>query len=230
MSPTVIVNAEPDSPQSQARETPAPGATERANSVENWLGKHLNAVALAVVAAGFVWRMLVAGRSYFNPDELLHYLMINQPSAWLAYKASLTNAHPPLIYAFPLPPPFSEPVRIGAAHAFRAFWKSALLGPLQMDWHCFGEGSWLDCPGRGHILPGYHFPLRRGARVRSVAILHDYGHVFSRAGISGASLSQECGDFRYSFIWRFSPTTRRYSSLWQLAFMRWRVSRITSPS
>jgi len=100
VSPTVIVNAEPNSPQSRERETPAPGATERANPVESWLEKHLDAVALGVVAAGFIWRMVVAGRSYFNPDELLHYLMINQPSAWLAYQASLTNAHPPLIYAF----------------------------------------------------------------------------------------------------------------------------------
>lgn len=95
----MIVNAEPDSPQSPAREMPEPGATERGNAVENWLGRHLDAVALGVVAVGFVWRMRVAGRSYFNPDELLHYLMINQPSAWLAYKASLNNAHPPLIYA-----------------------------------------------------------------------------------------------------------------------------------
>ena len=43
-------------------------------------------------------RVLAATRSYLNPDEALHYLLLNQPSAFLAYKASLTNAHPPLIY------------------------------------------------------------------------------------------------------------------------------------
>ncbi len=52
----------------------------------------------AVVAAGFVLRVIVASRTYLNPDEALHYLLLNQPTAFLAYKASLTNAHPPLIY------------------------------------------------------------------------------------------------------------------------------------
>jgi hypothetical protein len=50
------------------------------------------------VAAGFVLRIYAATRSYLNPDEALHYLLLNQASALLAYKASLTNAHPPLIY------------------------------------------------------------------------------------------------------------------------------------
>ena len=55
-------------------------------------------LALGVVAAGFVVRLYVASRTYLNPDEALHYLLLNQTSAYLAYKASLTNAHPPLIY------------------------------------------------------------------------------------------------------------------------------------
>ena len=42
--------------------------------------------------------LFAATRSYLNPDEALHYLLLNQSSAFLAYKASLTNAHPPLIY------------------------------------------------------------------------------------------------------------------------------------
>ena len=66
--------------------------------VDHWLLHHFNAVALAVLAAGFGLRLFVATRTYLNPDEALHYLMVNQHSAWLAYKASLTNAHPPLIY------------------------------------------------------------------------------------------------------------------------------------
>jgi hypothetical protein len=70
----------------------APGAFER------WLDAHLNAVAILVIAAGFAVRLYVAARSYLNPDEALHYLLINQPSAFLAYKASLTNAHPPLLF------------------------------------------------------------------------------------------------------------------------------------
>lgn len=65
---------------------------------QGWLHNHLNAVAAAVTIAGSALRIWVAGRTYLNPDEALHYLIINQPSLWLAYKASLTNAHPPLIY------------------------------------------------------------------------------------------------------------------------------------
>ncbi len=73
---------------------PAP----RATGVEGWMVEHLDHLAFVVVAAGFVLRVLAAMRSYLNPDEALHYLLLNQPSAFLAYKASLTNAHPPLIY------------------------------------------------------------------------------------------------------------------------------------
>ena len=67
-------------------------------SFEGWLLKHLDFLAMAVVGAGFALRIFSATRSYLNPDEALHYLLLNQPSAFLAYKASLTNAHPPLIY------------------------------------------------------------------------------------------------------------------------------------
>jgi hypothetical protein len=66
--------------------------------LERWLINHTNALALAVVAAGFGLRIFAATRSYLNPDEALHYLLLNQSSVFLAYKASLTNAHPPLIY------------------------------------------------------------------------------------------------------------------------------------
>jgi hypothetical protein len=65
---------------------------------ENWLETHLNALALVAIAAGLGIRIYVAGRSYLNPDEALHFLLINQRSLWSAYQASLTNAHPPLIY------------------------------------------------------------------------------------------------------------------------------------
>jgi hypothetical protein len=70
----------------------------RAGFLEHWLLIHSNALALAVVAAGFGLRIFAATRSYLNPDEALHYLLLNQSSVFLAYKASLSNAHPPLIY------------------------------------------------------------------------------------------------------------------------------------
>lgn len=73
-------------------------SNRRASSSDGWILQHLDAIALGVVAAGFVIRIFAATRSYLNPDEALHYLLLNQSSAFLAYKASLTNAHPPLIY------------------------------------------------------------------------------------------------------------------------------------
>jgi hypothetical protein len=73
-------------------------AADCAGVIERWLHEHLTMVALAVTAGGFLARIVTAGRSYFNPDEALHYFLFNQSSLLLAYKASLTNAHPPLIY------------------------------------------------------------------------------------------------------------------------------------
>ncbi len=98
MNPVIEVNAGPDSPQEIAAGLPEPRETNREAVVERWLRERLNVIALAVVAAGFVVRVLDAARSYLNPDEALHYLLLNQASIFQAYKASLTNAHPPLLY------------------------------------------------------------------------------------------------------------------------------------
>ena len=75
-----------------------PGPLSGKRSIERWLDGHLDGLALAVVAAGFVIRLYEATRSYLNPDEALHYLLLNQATVSEAYKFSLTNAHPPLIY------------------------------------------------------------------------------------------------------------------------------------
>ena len=98
MSRIVATGKELESP----REVP-PGAREldaieRESFVERWLQHHLNAVAVIVVAAAFVMRLVIASRSFLNPDEALHYLLFDQQSAFLAYKASLSNAHPPLVF------------------------------------------------------------------------------------------------------------------------------------
>jgi dolichyl-phosphate-mannose-protein mannosyltransferase len=79
--------------------TPRQKAARSGRFIENWLHAHLNITAIAIAVAAFVARIALAGRTYFNPDEALHYLLMNEPSFLLAYKASLTNAHPPLIYA-----------------------------------------------------------------------------------------------------------------------------------
>lgn len=98
MSSGVVAHAEPPSPQDAAVGLPEHGVTNHDGVIEKWLHEHLNLVASAVVAAGFVVRVFIAGTRYLNPDEALHYLLINQPSAFLAYKASLSNAHPPLLF------------------------------------------------------------------------------------------------------------------------------------
>ncbi|MEO0026622.1 MAG: hypothetical protein ABIK54_07695, partial [candidate division WOR-3 bacterium] len=57
-----------------------------------------DAVALMVVLAGLLLRVLTARGSWFNPDEALNYLIANQPNLPAVYRASLTNPHPPLYF------------------------------------------------------------------------------------------------------------------------------------
>src|SRR5467141_2275935 len=52
---------------------------------------------LFVLIAAFGARLIQAKEYFLNPDEALHYLSASQPSVDLAYKAALTNAHPPLL-------------------------------------------------------------------------------------------------------------------------------------
>lgn len=98
MNSVEVANPEPVSPPDAAPAAAGRDASIRAGAGEWWLGAHLNLLALAVVAAGFVMRVVVAARGFLNPDEALHYLLIHRASLLLAYKASLTNAHPPLLY------------------------------------------------------------------------------------------------------------------------------------
>lgn len=74
------------------------GDAARPNSIERRPGARLDAAAIALLAAGMGFRAYAAWGTYLNPDEALHFLIGHQPTAWLAYKASLTNAHPPLIF------------------------------------------------------------------------------------------------------------------------------------
>lgn len=45
-------------------------------------------------------RLRLAWLTFLNPDEALHYFLSHQPSLKLAYDASLTTAHPPLMILF----------------------------------------------------------------------------------------------------------------------------------
>jgi hypothetical protein len=98
MSPGGVIHAEEEARHDVGPEIVKGDSIPCGGFLERRLFHHSDALALAVVAAGFGLRIFAATRSYLNPDEALHYLLLNQSSVLLAYKASLSNAHPPLIY------------------------------------------------------------------------------------------------------------------------------------
>lgn len=70
----------------------------------NWLveldshfEEHCTPIVAAVIALGLIWRLWLAQATFFNTDEAWHYSLSTRSSAWLAYKASLTISHPPLL-------------------------------------------------------------------------------------------------------------------------------------
>lgn len=62
-----------------------------------WLERHTNGIAALLLAGGFVARIQSASGTFLNPDEAQHFLVANRASLALAYKSSLTLAHPPLL-------------------------------------------------------------------------------------------------------------------------------------
>ena len=64
---------------------------------DRWFEAHLELIAILVLTAAFLVRLRTAWGTFLNPDEALHFLLANQSTRLLAYKASLTNAHPPLL-------------------------------------------------------------------------------------------------------------------------------------
>src|SRR5947209_6760590 len=54
-------------------------------------------LAPTVTGTAFLARLIPASRYFLNPDEALHNLLASQSSLSLAYRAALTNAHPPLL-------------------------------------------------------------------------------------------------------------------------------------
>lgn len=53
-----------------------------------------------LIVAGLFLRLRLAWLTFLNPDEALHFFLAHQPSLRLAYQASLTTAHPPLMILF----------------------------------------------------------------------------------------------------------------------------------
>ena len=53
--------------------------------------------AFVLLTVGLLLRLRLAWLTFLNPDEALHFFLAHQPSLRLAYGASLTTAHPPLM-------------------------------------------------------------------------------------------------------------------------------------
>ncbi|MGA8502873.1 MAG: glycosyltransferase family 39 protein [Candidatus Sulfotelmatobacter sp.] len=68
--------------------------TENTN---HWSQRRADAAALFITLLGLLARLWAAHGTFLNPDEALHFRLANQTSLALAYKASLTAAHPPLL-------------------------------------------------------------------------------------------------------------------------------------
>ncbi len=98
MNSGTVINSEIESPHDIVTGIPEHSVTSGGDFLEGWLSARMHLIALGVIAAGFLIRVVAAARSFLNPDEALHYIILNQRSALWAYRISLTNAHPPLIY------------------------------------------------------------------------------------------------------------------------------------
>lgn len=80
----------------------SPAPTSSANPswldrLESGLQHYSGSLALCLIFTGFVWRLWLAHATFFNTDEAWHYWLGNCDSLWMAYKASLTINHPPLL-------------------------------------------------------------------------------------------------------------------------------------
>jgi hypothetical protein len=62
-----------------------------------WLETHSDFAAIVIIGIGLVARLKAASGTFLNPDEALHFFIANRPSWALAYKASLSTAHSPLL-------------------------------------------------------------------------------------------------------------------------------------
>jgi hypothetical protein len=80
---------------------PEPQKGERRNllpHLDAWCLARLDLLAVLVLVIGLILRLVKAANGYLNPDEALQYLIAHQANLAATYQASLTNAHPPLLF------------------------------------------------------------------------------------------------------------------------------------
>lgn len=66
--------------------------------MDAWLESHVELLAMVALGVGLIVRIVIARGRYLIGDEVLDYMLVNRQSALEAYRASLSNAHPPLFY------------------------------------------------------------------------------------------------------------------------------------
>jgi len=161
---------------------------------------------LALVLAGFLCAR--TGLVYIlNPDEILHYLLADQPSLRQAYQASLTTAHPPLFIL---------------SSTTGACWECGMASPATvgaggsrflLDHFSLAEQSGkpiggIDRPCVAAILSVAHLPFGRGPAIRAFVVVFRIGALF---------LASACGEFRAhdgAFVCRALPCAAdAYSAL-----------------
>ncbi|MBM3322682.1 glycosyltransferase family 39 protein, partial [candidate division WOR-3 bacterium] len=85
-------------------QTPAPSVPPtRWGKVEQWLEEHFWVPMVAVVAVGFLVRVIAALPTYLNPDEAMHVLRSSLPTMWDVYRADLEGPDPSLLHVFLFP-------------------------------------------------------------------------------------------------------------------------------
>lgn len=82
---------------SQHKRNDSRGPGPLTGSRDLWIEKRAGIVAFCITLIGFLARLWTASGTFLNPDEALHFRLANQTSLALAYKDSLTAAHPPLL-------------------------------------------------------------------------------------------------------------------------------------
>lgn len=66
--------------------------------VDRWILRHATLTVLAVMASGLALRIAAIRGTYLGSDEAVHFQLVNVSTLEDVYRATLTNAHPPLFF------------------------------------------------------------------------------------------------------------------------------------
>lgn len=78
--------------------TDPPAIPAGRDPVDRWLLRHTPLAVLVVMASGLAIRIAAIRGTYLGSDEALHFQLVNVSSVADVYRATLTNAHPPLFF------------------------------------------------------------------------------------------------------------------------------------